>query len=128
MYLDPGTTGINQFHIIFSGSEADLTAVKPLVVARVVGGAPQNLRQLRCLSRPLHRLRVVATGSVDVPRRGHVRRHARIVRLQSVATLSKHQDNVVEPPGWVQSPFQQPRMTSATACATASELVGGCPN
>ncbi len=47
MYLDPGTTGINQFHIIFSGSEADLTAVKPLVVARVVGGAPQNLRQLR---------------------------------------------------------------------------------
>ena len=47
MYLDPGTTGVNQFHIIFSGSEADLAAVKPLVVARVAGGAPQNLRQLR---------------------------------------------------------------------------------
>ncbi len=47
MYLDPGTTGINQFHIIFSGSEPDLAAVKPLVVASVAGGAPQNLRQLR---------------------------------------------------------------------------------
>jgi hypothetical protein len=47
MYLDPGATGINQFHIIFSGPEADLATVKPLVVARVAGGAPQNLRQLR---------------------------------------------------------------------------------
>ena len=47
MYLDPGTIGINQFHIIFSGSEADLATVKPLVVASVAGGAPQNLRQLR---------------------------------------------------------------------------------
>lgn len=47
MYLDPGTTGVNQFHIIFSGPEADLETVKPLVVASVAGGAPQNLRQLR---------------------------------------------------------------------------------
>ncbi|MGO8823781.1 MAG: heavy metal translocating P-type ATPase [Acidimicrobiales bacterium] len=47
MYLDPGATGINQFHIIFSGSEADVATVKPLVVASVAGGAPQNLRQLR---------------------------------------------------------------------------------
>ena len=43
----PGTVGINQFHLIFSGSEADLATVKPLVVASVAGGAPQNLRQLR---------------------------------------------------------------------------------
>ena len=47
MYLDPGTTGVNQFHIIFSGSEADLATVKPLVVASVAGSAPENLRQLR---------------------------------------------------------------------------------
>ena len=47
MYLDPGTVGVNQFHIIFSGSEADLATVKPLVVASVGGGALQNLRQLR---------------------------------------------------------------------------------
>ena len=47
MYLDPGTVGVNQFHIIFGGSEADLATVKPLVVARVAGGPPQNLRQLR---------------------------------------------------------------------------------
>jgi P-type Cu+ transporter len=47
MYLDPGTTGVNQFHIIFTGPEADLETVEPLVVASVAGGAPQNLRQLR---------------------------------------------------------------------------------
>ena len=47
MYLDPGTTGVNQFHIIFSGSEPDLAAVRPLVTARVAGGSPQTLRQLR---------------------------------------------------------------------------------
>jgi len=47
MYLDPGTVGVNQFHIIFSGSEADVATVNPLVVASVAGGAPQNLRQLR---------------------------------------------------------------------------------
>jgi heavy metal translocating P-type ATPase len=47
MYLDPGAVGINQFHIIFSGSAADLATVKPLVTASVAGGATQNLRQLR---------------------------------------------------------------------------------
>ena len=47
MYLDPGTVGINQFHIIFSGSQEDLATVKPLVTASVGGGALQNLRQLR---------------------------------------------------------------------------------
>ena len=47
MYLDPGAVGINQFHVIFSGTEADLATLKPLVVASVAGGAPQNLRQLR---------------------------------------------------------------------------------
>ncbi len=47
MYLDPGTVGINQFHIIFSGTGEDLATVKPLVVASVAGGALQNLRQLR---------------------------------------------------------------------------------
>jgi hypothetical protein len=47
MYLDPGTAGVNQFHLIFNGSEADLASVKPLVVASVAGGGPQPLRQLR---------------------------------------------------------------------------------
>ncbi len=47
MYLDPGTTGVNQFHIIFSGSEVDLATVKPLVTASVADGPPQTLRQLR---------------------------------------------------------------------------------
>ena len=43
----PRAPGLNQFHLIFSGSEADLATVKPLVVASIAGGAPQNLRQLR---------------------------------------------------------------------------------
>ncbi len=47
MYLDPGAVGVNQFHLIFSGSQADLGTVKPLVVASLAGGPPQNLRQLR---------------------------------------------------------------------------------
>ncbi|MGO9856538.1 MAG: heavy metal translocating P-type ATPase [Acidimicrobiales bacterium] len=47
MYLDPGATGVNQFHIIFSGSEADLATVKPLVTVSVAGGSPQSFRQLR---------------------------------------------------------------------------------
>jgi hypothetical protein len=47
MYLDPGTIGVNQFHVIFSASKADLATVKPLVLASVAGGSPQTLRQLR---------------------------------------------------------------------------------
>jgi soluble P-type ATPase len=47
MYLDPGTIGVNQFHVIFNGSKADLATVKPLVLARVAGGSPETLRQLR---------------------------------------------------------------------------------
>jgi heavy metal translocating P-type ATPase len=47
MYLDPGTIGVNQFHVIFNGSKADLATVKPLVLASVAGGSPQTLRQLR---------------------------------------------------------------------------------
>ena len=73
MYLDPGSAGINQFHIIFSGSEADLASVKPLVVARVAGGAPQNLRQLRVACWSLHGLCTASAGSVDFPCHGQVR-------------------------------------------------------
>src|SRR3984957_12674395 len=47
MYLDPGTVGVNQFHVIFNGSKADLATVKPLVLASVAGGSPEPLRQLR---------------------------------------------------------------------------------
>ena len=38
MYLDPRDGGIDQFHIIFSGSQEDLATVKPLVVASLAGG------------------------------------------------------------------------------------------
>jgi heavy metal translocating P-type ATPase len=47
VYLDPGGTGVNQLHLIFSGPPADLAAVRPRVTAAVNGGTPQFLRQLR---------------------------------------------------------------------------------
>ena len=47
VYLDPGGIGVNRLHLIFSGSPADLAAVKPRVTASVDGGPPQFLRQLQ---------------------------------------------------------------------------------
>ena len=48
MYLDPGTTGVNQFHIIFSGSGPDLATVKPLVTASVAGARPRPSGSCAC--------------------------------------------------------------------------------
>ena len=47
MYLDPGAVGINQFHIIFSGSDGGSGHREASGDASVAGGPPQNLRQLR---------------------------------------------------------------------------------
>jgi len=47
MYLDPGGVGVNEFHLIFSGSASNLAAAGPRVTARQNGGTPQVLRQLR---------------------------------------------------------------------------------
>ena len=47
MYLDPGAVGVNEFHLIFSGSASNLAAAGPRVTARQNGGTPQVLRQLR---------------------------------------------------------------------------------
>jgi heavy metal translocating P-type ATPase len=46
-YLDPGGTGVNQFHLIFSGTPTQLASVRPDVTASLDGGPPQVLRQLR---------------------------------------------------------------------------------
>ena len=46
-YLDPGGVGVNQFHLIFSGTPAQLATVKPEVTATVDGGPAQVLRQFR---------------------------------------------------------------------------------
>jgi hypothetical protein len=45
-YLDPGGVGVNQFHLIFSGSPSDLATVDPVVTAAPAGGTPRLLRQL----------------------------------------------------------------------------------
>ncbi len=46
-YLDPGGVGVNQFHLIFSGTPAQLATVKPAVTATVNGGPARALRQFR---------------------------------------------------------------------------------
>jgi heavy metal translocating P-type ATPase len=45
-YLEPGRPGVNQFHLIFSGTPTDLATVDPVVTAAPSGGSPQALRQL----------------------------------------------------------------------------------
>ncbi len=45
-YFEPGGVGVNQFHLIFSGTPAQVASTHPLVTAGPVGGAAQTLRQL----------------------------------------------------------------------------------
>jgi soluble P-type ATPase len=45
-YLEPGGTGVNRFHLIFDGTQAQLATVDPLVTAAVNGGPALVLRQL----------------------------------------------------------------------------------
>ena len=45
-YFDPGGVGVNQWHLIFSGTPAQLATVHPLVVAGPEGSRLQTLRQL----------------------------------------------------------------------------------
>jgi len=46
-YLDPGSVGVNQFHVIFSGTPAQLAAVLPRVTAGQSGAPGTVLRQLK---------------------------------------------------------------------------------
>jgi heavy metal translocating P-type ATPase len=45
-YFDPGGVGVNQWHLIFSGTPAQLATVHPVVVAGPDGTQLQTLRQL----------------------------------------------------------------------------------
>jgi hypothetical protein len=47
MYLDPGSLGANQFHVIVTGPPAAVATVFPTVTAGVAGSAPQFLRQIK---------------------------------------------------------------------------------
>ena len=46
-YFDPGAVGVNQWHLIFSGTPAQLATVHPLVVAGPEGTQLETLRQLK---------------------------------------------------------------------------------
>jgi hypothetical protein len=45
-YLEPGGTGVNQFHLIFTGPRSVMSTIEPVVTATLNGGSPQVLRQL----------------------------------------------------------------------------------
>ena len=45
-YVEPSRPGVNQFHLIFSGSPSELATVHPVVTAAPEGGTPRTLRQL----------------------------------------------------------------------------------
>ena len=45
-YIEPGRAGVNQFHLVFSGTSSDLATVDPVVTAAPVGGSPRALRRL----------------------------------------------------------------------------------
>jgi hypothetical protein len=47
MYLDPGSVGVNQFHVIFTGPGAESSSAVPTVTASRTGSAPRLLRQLQ---------------------------------------------------------------------------------
>jgi copper-transporting P-type ATPase V len=46
-YFDPGGVGVNQLHLIFSGTPRQVASVQPVVTASLDGGPAQRLRQLR---------------------------------------------------------------------------------
>jgi heavy metal translocating P-type ATPase len=46
-YFDPGGVGVNQFHLIFEGTNSQLATVAPLVTASVNDGPATVLRQLK---------------------------------------------------------------------------------
>ncbi len=49
-YFDPGGVGVNQWHLIFSGTPAQLGSTDPRVTAGPVGEPLQTLRQLKVAS------------------------------------------------------------------------------
>ena len=46
-YFDPGGVGVNQFHLIFEGTNTQLATTAPLVTASVNGSPATVVRQLK---------------------------------------------------------------------------------
>ncbi len=62
-YVEPGRPGVNQFHLLFSGSPADLESVHPVVTAAPMGGAPRPLRQLTVSPGHFSEVAILAPGT-----------------------------------------------------------------
>jgi hypothetical protein len=62
-YLDPGGTGVNQFHLIFSGTPHQIATVDPVVTATTGGGAPQPLRQIKVSAGHFSEIVVLSSGT-----------------------------------------------------------------
>lgn len=61
-YLDPGGVGVNQFHLIFSGSRSELATVRCEVTASVDDGPYQVLRQLKLTTGHFTEIVVITPG------------------------------------------------------------------
>ncbi len=46
-YFEPGGRGVNQFHLIFSGTPREVSSTDPTVTASLDGGTPRVLRRLQ---------------------------------------------------------------------------------
>ena len=61
-YLEPGGTGLNEWHLIFYGSTAQLASVLPVVTVRLDHGVPERLRQFKVASGHFTELVVLRPG------------------------------------------------------------------
>jgi heavy metal translocating P-type ATPase len=64
-YFDPGTPGVNQFHLIFAGSPGAIASSHPRVTASVNGGPALFLRQLRVSPGHFSDIVVLTSGRWD---------------------------------------------------------------
>jgi hypothetical protein len=62
-YLDPGSVGVNQFHVIFTGPAGAIAAITPEVTATPDGGTSTVLRQLRVSSGHFSEIVVLNSGT-----------------------------------------------------------------
>jgi hypothetical protein len=62
-YFEPGGVGVNQLHLIFSGTPRQIASVAPVVTASVDGGPGQRLRQIRVSAGHFSEIVVLTPGT-----------------------------------------------------------------